>query len=403
MIWAYLLLLGPKLLWDRVVKGKRHPGFRQRLGFGLPPLPEGRPIIWIHGVSVGEIKAMQPLFEKMKKKLPQAVFFVTTTTATGFEEAKRSLKGAAYSYMPLDFHGAVERTVRHVRPDLFLLSESDFWPKLLKQIQLRGGKTVLISGKLSKRSASRFFTFRFFAKKLFDRFDFLLVQNEEQKNRFLPLVSEPGRIHITGNPKFDLKPQIVQAPSTPHTFITIACTHAPEEEQLLDVLLTGEWRFFLAPRHPERFEEVAQLLTRKKIPFTRWSQTQELTAKVILIDAMGKLPLCYTLSRLAILGGSFVPNVGGHNILEPCLYSVPVFFGPHMFGQPDLVQSVLTARAGRQLSLLSLRAAVDQFFKESQEEMREAARQLMAHRGSSTEKVWELLVKKNLVINSALC
>lgn len=393
MIWIYLLLLGPKLLWDRAVKGKRHPGFLQRLGFNLPSLPEGRPIIWIHGVSVGEIKAMQPLYEKMRKKLPQAVFFVTTTTATGQEEAKRSLKGAIYSYLPLDFYGAVNRVVRHVDPDLFLLSESDFWPTLLKEIQKRGGKTVLVSGKLSERSANRFRAFRFFSKRLFDRFDLLLVQNEEQKNRFFPLISDPSRLHITGNPKFDLKPQATSVPSTPYTFITIACTHAPEEELLLEALLPSQHHIFLAPRHPERFNEVAQLLADKKIPFTRWSETQDLSAPVILIDAMGQLPFCYRLSLLAIVGGSFVDHVGGHNILEPCVYGAPVFFGPHMFGQKDLVQSVLKAGAGRQLFLQELRHAVETF---SQEEMALAARKLMAQTGSSTDKVWELLQKKNL-------
>ncbi len=378
MIWVYLLFF------------IRHPGLLQRLGKNLPPLPEAPFRIWIHGVSVGEIKAARPLFEKLKNQFPHARFFVTTTTATGGEEAKRSLPGAHYSYLPLDAKSAVRRTVRHVRPDLFLLSESDFWPNLLKEIQSRGGKTVLFSGKLSSRSAARFFRFRFFAKKLFSRFDLLLVQNEEQKRRFLPLVSDPSRLHVTGNPKFDLKPQ--KSPLPPHNFITIACTHAPEEEWLLDTLHGGPWQLFLAPRHPERFAEVAQLLEKKKIPFTRWSQTHDLSAPVILIDTMGQLPSCYPLSHLAILGGSFVTHIGGHNILGPCLYGVPVFFGPHMFGQQDLVQAVLAARAGKQLALAALRLAVEAFFQEPQQGMREATQTLFSTSPSSTERVWEHLL-----------
>ncbi|MES2272794.1 MAG: 3-deoxy-D-manno-octulosonic acid transferase [Chlamydiota bacterium] len=403
-LFLYLLGILPKLLFDRAWRGKRHPGFLQRLGFSIPANPLQLPVIWIHAVSVGEVKAAQPLFRELYKKNPKAFFLITTTTATGRAEALRSLPEAnAFAYLPLDFSWVVNRFVRYLRPQLFILIESDFWPNLLKAIKKQGGKVVLVSGKLSERSAHRFKQFSFLSKKLFSYFDLICVQNQEHLLRFLPLISDPSRIHISGNLKLDIQPQAVDLSFWKNKFqipenspvITISCTHAPEEELLLDALEGGEWLIFLAPRHPERFEEVAQLLQKRNIPFLRWSKFDRpvIKEKVLLIDSMGKLPICYAMSRLSIVAGSFIPTIGGHNILEPCLYGTPVFFGPHMFSQSEFVSRALEAGAGLQVSSENLCKAVHLFFEDSlyEKKMRIAATELCQRIGGSTARTFELI------------
>lgn len=368
LIFLYLLLIAPKLLFDRLKKGKKHPELLQRLGFKVPQVPN--PAIWIHAVSVGEVKAAQPLFLALKKAHPNSFFLITTTSATGQAEAKRSLPTAhAFAYLPIDLSWVVKRWVKKVNPIQFILIESDFWPNLLKTLKKNGTKITLVSGKMSERSAKRFRFFLPFAKRLFAHFNALCVQNEDHYQRFFPLVPDPKRLHITGNLKLDIEAAPIQPISLPLPTITVSCTHPSEEESLLNVLLGGPWLILLAPRHPERFQEVAQMLTTKKIPFSRWNDPKK-TGPLILVDAMGQLPICYASSKLAILGGSYVTHIGGHNILEPCLYGAPVLFGPYTFGQKELVKKVEEAQAGHTVPLSELRSFVEKFFANTTLEMK---------------------------------
>ena len=377
---------------------KRH---HYRRLFGSIPNANGKEVVWIHAVSVGEAKAAQSLFRSLRKSYPEAFFLITTVTEAGLAEARRSLAEAdAFAYLPMDFRWIVRRWVRSLRPKLFLLMESDFWPNLLSAVKDFGGKLALVSGKLSERSARRFHALSFFSKKLFNLFDLLCVQNEEQARRFLPIV-DPEKMHITGNIKLDQAPERIdvdfwrQQLSVPAAALTLSCTHAPEEDLLLDLLPLEEVFCFLAPRHPERFDEVAAILKAKSIPFFRWSCFEERQGgeRVLLVDAMGQLPICYTLSRLAIVAGSFAPHVGGHNLFEPCLYGTPVFFGPHVFAQKELATRVLAAQAGQQISASSLRCAVQDFFSNQslEDAARSAVRSLVDTGRGSAKKTMQLI------------
>lgn len=384
-LFLYLLLIAPKLLFDRL-KGKKHPELLQRLGSSIPN-PQNKPVIWIHGVSVGEIKSAQPLFRALKKEHPDAFFLITTTTATGQAEAKRSLPEAdSFRYLPIDFTWAVHRWVNKLRPKLFLLIESDFWPNLLSAIQNSGGKTILVSGKLSERSARRFSMIPFLACRLFSRLDLLLVQNETHLHRFSPFV-DPLRLHVAGNLKLDFQPQPVDTSvwrnKTSLPIVTLASTHAPEEEQILDALKELDLFLFIAPRHPERFNEVAELLRKKNIPFVRWSEANLKGERVVLVDAMGQLPICYSLSQIAIVGGSFIPKIGGHNLFEPCLYNCPSLFGPHTHSQTEFAARVLESGAGRQIALNNLSSTIKEILADPPHA---AIARLRASTGGSTEK-----------------
>lgn len=393
LILIYLLLIAPKLLLDRILKGKKHPGLGQRLGFKIPKA--NRPVTWIHAVSVGEVKAAQPLFRKLRKKEPHTFFLITTTSATGQAEAKRSLPEAdAFAYLPLDFSWVVNRWVQQLNPRRFILVESDFWFNLLSALKKNGTQISLVSGKMSERSARRFLFFSFFAKKLFALFDHLCLQNREYLERFSPLLKDPSRLHITGNLKLDLKPQpITNKLDLPQPVITISCTHPTEEELILDALQVEAWFLILAPRHPERFEEVAKLLAKRNIPFSRWSEGK-IEGRALLVDTMGQLPTCYAHSRLAILGGSFVDHVGGHNVLEPSLYGIPVFFGPHMQGQLEFAKKSIDSGAGLQLTIGNLHQAIIQFFRNPQQEeaMRRAARELIEQNRGATSRTLSHLI-----------
>ena len=405
---CYLLSAAPKLLFDRMVKGKKHPGLLQRLGIKIPT-PTTPFVIWIHAVSVGEVKAAKPLLNQLKSKYRNAFFVITTTTETGQKEARRFLKADAFSYLPLDLSFIVKRAVKKLRPNLFITIEGDSWPNLLNAVQISGGKTLIVSAKLSEKSAKRFSFVPFLAKKLFSKFDLIISQNEEHEKRFLPFVC-PSRLHIGGNLKLDIEQETVDISFWKEKFslptITISSTHDPEEELLVDRLLSDEWILFLAPRHPERFELVAQLLMKKNIPFVRWSQLElkQGHERLILVDAMGQLPICYSLSRLAVMGGSYVPHVGGHNILEPCLYGIPVLFGPAMHSQGELVSRALSHGAGIQIQLEALRPTVETFFKNPiQEEKMRASALALTQSGRGSAKRTVALFEKHLGIKHFSC
>lgn len=395
ILLLYCLAILPKIALERL-RGKKHPAFLQRLGFFLP-FPPCKKVIWIHAVSVGEVKAAVPFFHLLKNKFPDAWICITTTTATGQEEAKRSLADAdAHLYLPLDFSYSVRRFVKTLNPHLFFLIEGDLWPNLLAAIKRSGCKIFLISGKMSKKSFVRWHWASVFAKEMFSHLDLICAQTHEHASRFLPFMSDPLKLRITGNLKFDMSPQKVKKLlNIEHPVLTLSSTHDREEELLLNLLKTGPWTIFLAPRHPERFEEVAKLLTKKNISFIRWSQMEKYgpETKVILVDVMGELGSCYANSELAIVGGSFVSNIGGHNVLEPCLYGCPVLFGPHAFAQKELVQKVLDAKAGIQADLPQVLEGVEKILSERSIFSSHALKCMDKIRGS-TLATWEEIEKK---------
>lgn len=385
IIVLYLLLIAPKLAWERL-KGKRHPGFKERVGFSVPK--PTKPLIWIHAISVGEVKAASPLLKAVKEKNPNTQFLITTTTETGQKEAHRTLKEADFiAYAPLDLSFVVRRWVKVLNPKQFILVESDFWPNLLKALKRNGTQISVVSGKISERSFKRFKLFSFFTKKLFSHFDQICVQNKLYRDRFIQLASKT-KVHITGNLKLDLLAQPILLPlKLPNQSIIFSCTHETEENDLLNVFLESDYFLVIAPRHPERFKIVAELLLKKKIPFSTWKNRNQLE-RVLLVDEMGQLPACYAATRLAIMGGSFVDHIGGHNVLEPLLYETPVLFGPYMFGQEEFKNLALELGAGQQVCLKEIRQTVDAFFqhKEIENKMKRASREVISKGRGSLHK-----------------
>lgn len=393
-----LFLLGlialPKLLWDGIVRGKYRQSFKQRLGFQLPNVKAD---IWIHTISVGETRAVIPLYALIRQNYPQAKIVISTITETGQSEAKRSLPGAsAYFYLPLDFSWIMKKCLREINPKLLILSESDFWFNLLNEAKKSGAKIALVNGKLSDRSFDRFQRAAFFSSRVFPLFDLICAQNAKYAEQFTKLGAT--HVHVTGNLKLDIDPPPPKDLGLQGRMIVIASTHEPEEEWLLSALdavwaLIPDLKVLLVPRHPERFATVATHLHKRGIRTIAYSQIAHQTGResVILIDTMGLLPSCYPLAEVAIVGGSFVDGIGGHNIFEPIACGVPVLFGPHMDKQSDLAEMVLKAGAGKQVTLTQLPETLLNLLQNGGGELIRAAKQLTQSVKGSSQRTWDHL------------
>jgi len=402
-----LLLLGictlPKLFWDWVRHHKYRASLGERLGFKLPQIPErqGHPRIWIHSISMGETKAVIPLVRKIQSEMPEALFYFSTTTETGQQEAKKSLSNLeACFFLPIDFSWIVKKLVSHVKPDILILVESDFWYNLLQAVP----KAVVVNGKISETSFKRFRRVPRFARKLFSRLSLFCLQSERYRDRFLQLGADVEKIVVTGNLKFDQPIHKIdqvafkQELGIDGPVVTLASTHAPEEEELLSALEAAVIKFpnlkiVVVPRHPERFEAVAGLLEKKGISFYRYSDrtAQKGNERVILINAMGVLNACYQISDVAIVAGSFGSLVGGHNIFEPAALGIPTLFGPHMESQHDLVDLVVSAGAGRQVELDNLASQVCEILSNPSTQMHTAGLKLAQEMYGSTDRTWDAL------------
>jgi 3-deoxy-D-manno-octulosonic-acid transferase len=376
-LFLYALCILPKILWQRCVHGKYKESFKARLGLSLPSIDttSTKPLIWIHTVSMGETRAAIPFFRLLRKHYPHMRIGISSTTQTGHAEAKRSMPEAeAHFFLPFDFPWTVRKFLEHLKPACLIFVEGDIWFNWLAEAKKRNTHLFLINGKISERSTKRFRLVPSFSKALFSFFDVLCVQNDTYAQRFLSLGASSEKLSVLGNIKLDAPVKHMSHDElthfkhelgiTPHDrLIVIASTHEPEEQWLLSALepvyaAFPELKTIIIPRHPERFAHVAAHLHKRHIDTLVYSQRSTTPDKekrrVILIDAMGLVFSCYQCAQVALVGGSFVSHVGGHNIFEPILYNVPVLFGPHMHNQPDLLQLILDAHCGKQITLPEL-------------------------------------------------
>ena len=387
VLWVIAILAIPKTLYSFFVQKKYHQSLLPRLGIGYPNFQaHSLPSIWIHAVSVGEAKAVASIARELKRRFPENPLIVSSVTETGHAEAKRSLPFADYHvYLPFDFSWIISRIVKRASPGLVILSESDFWYHFLYCSKKRGAALALVNGKISKRSMRHFRLISFFSRHLFGLLDVLCVQNNLYRARFIEAGATLDKIVVTGNLKLDEDyPRLSSEEAVQwrqklgihhnQIVLTIGSTHAPEEQFFIQILKDiwkqhPDLRVILVPRHPERFKEVGLLLEKERLLWINFSNISRRTGKeqVILMDAMGLLRMCYQLSDIAIVGGSFTDKVGGHNILEPCWYGKPVLFGSHMHTQLELVELMTQYGAGVQVDLEQLKPLLKRWIEHPQE------------------------------------
>jgi 3-deoxy-D-manno-octulosonic-acid transferase len=366
MYIVYSLLLACALLlslpwWVMQVLrlGKYRAGLSERLGFVPPRLrSHAKPgSVWIHAVSVGEVLAVSYLARELQKRYPQRTVFVSTTTATGQRLARERFGETQVFFMPLDFGFAVRAYLDLLRPSLIILAETEFWPNLLHLAAKRGSPVAIVNARVSDRSFPRYRRFRWFFAKVLSEANLFLAQTEEDACRLREIGAAKERVQVIGNLKFDvhnadgseLKHNLERAIGGDSFVIVCGSTTEGEEELLLrafqDVLTRRTSAVMvLAPRHPERFDRVANLITTQGIALVRrssWKATGladcRISGAVFLLDSVGELASVYALATVAFVGGSLLPGVGGHNILEPAQYGVPVLVGPNTVNFREIV------------------------------------------------------------------
>jgi 3-deoxy-D-manno-octulosonic-acid transferase len=362
----------PLLLVVILLRRKYRRRIPQRLGFGLLSLAfhkreGGRKTIWIHGLSVGEVTSALPLVAGIRDRFPEAFLVFSATTDSGAKVAGKLLTGSTDLLVPFPFDilPVVTLFVRLIKPDLFILVETDFWPNILHTLHRKNIPTMVVNGRVSQKSFGSYRSFSFFFKPMFLTFRHLCMQTENDRANMMELGVPQERIHTLGNLKFDT-PLVVNRssdlsepplPLPDNGLLLIAgSTHQGEEEIILSAyvrLLAVFPHLFLliAPRDINRGKEIQTLAAAKGITSTCRSQkiqNKENKPRLLVLDTIGELAGCYRFADIALIGGSLIRK-GGHNPIEPAIMGAPVLFGPHMEDFAEISQELLTAGGAKRV------------------------------------------------------
>jgi 3-deoxy-D-manno-octulosonic-acid transferase len=335
--------------------GKYLRNFRERLG-RLPPALDagGRPSVWVHAVSVGEVLAARELVRTLKARLPGHGVFVSTTTETGQEVARRTLPEAdGIFYAPFDWPGPVRAVLARLRPRLLVLVETELWPNLIRESRRAGARVAVVNGRLSPRSFPRYRLVRGLLQTVLREVDLFLMQAEPHAERARLIGAPAERVRVSGNLKFDaLKdPQPSEAlrrliPAGGPLWVA-GSTVSGEEELVAQAFAAAraavpDLRLLLAPRHPERFASVPAVLESQGLRCQRRTLLSEpwRDAPVLVLDTLGELAQAYPLATVVFVGGSLLP-AGGHNVLEPAAAGRAVIVGPHMENFQEIADEFL--------------------------------------------------------------
>ncbi|MBI4012680.1 MAG: 3-deoxy-D-manno-octulosonic acid transferase [Candidatus Rokubacteria bacterium] len=360
-----LALLGlaylPAFLVRKVWRGGYPLALAQRLGF--VPVAPGPDRIWVHAVSVGEVMAAVPLVHALRRRWPGSEVVVSTVTATGDRVARARLQETAAAFVfPLDFAFAMRRAVRRVRPRCFIALETELWPNLLRTLAAAGVPAVLANGRISDRSFRRYLRVRGLFRRVLEQVALFAMQSDEDARRIIAMGAPPERVVVTGNLKMEAPHGEVGADRLWRRLLHLGdepvwiagSTHRGEEAAVLDAFLelrrAGERLcLILAPRHPERIDEVEALARGRGLQPVRRSRIAPGGAGgVVLLDTVGELAALYAVADVIFMGGSLVP-IGGHNVIEPALHAKPIVFGPHMGNFREAARLLLQAGAAVQV------------------------------------------------------
>jgi 3-deoxy-D-manno-octulosonic-acid transferase len=385
--------------------------FKERLGFGLPSVNRPEKSCWIHAVSVGEVFSLKNLILKLRERHPDWIIHFSSLTHSGFHVAKTKLSGVDnFFFIPLDFKCIVSRFFKKLQPDLFILAESEFWPNLLRVAKVRAGTTLLVNGRISKRSARRYTKYKYFVKRLLKNVDFFLVQTEREREILVQMDVDQAKIEVGGNLKAEIElPLFLENElesfrdemriEQTHYVVVAGSTHRGEEDSLLSSLVEARKEeenilLILAPRHLERVDEVDKLCTKHGLKCERRSNVGAGHPwDVLILDTMGELAQFYALSDAAFIGGSLIPW-GGQNLLEPAFYGKPIFFGPSMENFALLAREFIESDAAR---MIHDQSEIIQIFlpkdRESLYRMGLKAKETLESLGGATDKTVKAIEK----------
>ncbi len=372
---AALVLGAPWWLWRMATAQKYREGLRERLGVvraGMARLGRERAVIWVHAVSVGEVLAVSRLVQTLEVALPEYWIVVSTTTRTGQALGRDRFGAERVFYCPLDLPWAVRAWLEELRPRLFVLAETEFWPNLLSGCFRRGIPVAVVNARVSDRSWPRYRRLRRLWRPFLGRLSRVLAQSETDAERLKAIGCQPERVSAAGNLKFDVRAakeaeatRLLKALAGGLRLVVAGSTLEGEEASLLEAwprLLEADPQLamVLAPRHPERFRAVAELLERSGAAWVRrtyWPEGEsheELEGalkplkpgQIVLLDTIGELASVYSLASVAFVGGSLIP-AGGHNPLEPAQFGIPIVMGPHYANFLVITEDLLAHQAVR--------------------------------------------------------
>ncbi len=373
LILVFGIVASPYLAYQAIRYKKYISSLSQRMGY----LPvsfnlDGEESIWIHAVSVGEVLTARALIADLKRRYPHFRIFLSTTTLGGQQVARRNVQDVdAVFYFPFDLAFIVRRTLRLVKPRVFIMMETEIWPNLLRACKTLGVATVMVNGRISSRSYPRYRLVRPFMRNVLMHVDKFCMQSEESARRIIDIGADPAKVTVTGSLKFDSLD--VPGASTiegrgqnrvlryfrmtsGRPVIVAGSTMRGEEEPLLQAFrrlkrsVTNPL-LVLAPRNPERFGEVVQMSRTHAFVTVRRSDLPidaEPRAEVVVLDTVGELAQVYQIATAVFVGGSLV-DTGGHNILEPAVFGKPIVFGPHMQNFKEIAATFIAHDAAVQI------------------------------------------------------
>jgi 3-deoxy-D-manno-octulosonic-acid transferase len=380
LIVAFFVVMSPYLLYQAVRYRKYVVSLKQRMGY----LPvsfnlDGDESIWIHAVSVGEVLTARALLPELRERSPKLRLFLSTTTMTGQQIAAKNLHFVdQVFYFPFDFGFVVRRTLRLVRPRLFIMMETEIWPNLLRACHRAGVKTALVNGRISSRSYPRYRLVRPFIRRVLAHVDRFCMQSDEAARRIIDLGAARDRVSVTGSLKFDSLefPAAAGQPDTGYRsqdrgrhrvlryfrisadrpVVIAASTLKGEEEPVLEAFQRirasmPNALLVIAPRKPERFDDAERLARAAGYTVARRSELRvdaEPRQQVVILDTIGELAQLFQIATAVFVGGSLV-DAGGHNILEPAVFGKPIVFGPHMENFAEIARTFLDNGAAIQI------------------------------------------------------
>ncbi|HBR21158.1 MAG TPA: 3-deoxy-D-manno-octulosonic acid transferase [Nitrospiraceae bacterium] len=314
-----------------------------------PPFSKGGRggIIWIHAVSVGEVIASLPLLQRLKDRYPSVSLVLSTITDTGQRVAMGKVpEGTKVIYLPFDLNFILKRALKNIRPELFITIETELWPNLLMALKRHKIPAVVMNGRISDDSFKGYKRIKFFMQSIIDCIDLFCMQDAVYAGRVKELGAPEDKVRVLGSFKFDTVPSLDIPEWTKllsHPVIIAGSTHRGEEDIILSSYAELKKYFpdltlIIAPRHPERFREVEELVKAEGLSYVKRSRlihpfTDSPIHQIIILDAVGELASVYSVSDVAVIGGSFIEH-GGQNLLEPAFWAKPIIFGPHMENFP---------------------------------------------------------------------
>jgi len=407
---AFLLCLAPSVLWQMLLRGKYRRGIGERFGGVAPWEGAARPL-WLHAVSVGEVMAAAPLARLLVARYPDVPLLASTTTETGRAVAEQRIPAARFVFFPLDFGWSVRRALSRVRPRVVLLTETELWPNFLAACAADGIPAVVINGRISPRSFPRYRLIRPWFRLVLQHVRLFCMQSAADAERILALGAPAERVAVTGNLKYDLPAldQAVDRDAIRHglalpadcRLVVAGSIHRGEDELVIEAYKAAassrrDLCLLLAPRHPERLEELERAVTRAGVACVRRKPPSGRSAAAGRRDPFGYhgragATLCRR--QRGLHRGSLIPH-GGQNILEPAAYGRPVLHGPHMGNFAEMRDLFQAARAavevadGRSLAQ-ALQALLDD--PAEADRMGQAGRRIVEAQRGATQRTVDLV------------